>query len=253
MQAAGRYLRRHPEELGRAVRGAVGLRFGVPIAAFRWLVEQISSDPSEADVEISADPPGLRLAGTFENMKTRCRGSAVVFIDRIQVSSEQIRIELRLEQVGLKVLSANKTHLSALIKSGALDLSNPGNLVAELPDMPPVIVDAHDNIVVLDLMREPKLRSNRAVYRAVGLLSSMITVHGVETDPTHLDVVMRAFPRGLGAAADAIEEHVLEPGVRRLRGLIGGQDSLEESHGSNGTGRGGWRRMLGGLRERIVA
>lgn len=246
--AAGRYLRRHPEEFGRAVRSMFGLRLGVPIAAFRWLVEQVSKDPSDADVEISAEPPGLHLAGTFENMKTRLRGSAVVFIDQIYVATDQIRITLRLEQVTLKVLSEKKTHLSALVKSGALDLSNPGNLVAELPDMPAFIADAHDNIVVIDLMREPKLRGNRMVYRAVGLLSSMITVHGIETDPTHLDVVMRTFPRGVGAAADALEEHLVEPGVRRLRGLINGRNELDDEPRPRG-----WRRMLGGLRERIVA
>lgn len=249
VEAAGRYLRRHPEEVGRAVRGALGLRFGVPVSAFRWLVEQISSDPTQADLEIEPEPPGLRLAGTFENMQTRLRGSAVVFIDRIAVTAHQIRIDVRLEQVTLKVLSEKKTHLSALIKSGALDVTKPGNLVAELPDMPPVIIDAYDNIISLDLMREPKLGSNRMVYRAVGLLSSMITVHGVETDSTHLDVVMRAFPRGLGAAADAVEEHVLEPGLRRLRGFVGGNAALEEG---NGRSRRGWRGMLGGLRERIV-
>ncbi len=248
VEAAGRYLRHNPEEVGRVVRSAFGLRFGVPVAAFRWLVEQLSDDPAEADIEIGTEPPGLRLAGTFENMKTRLRGSAVVYIDRIEVTANQIRIDVRLEDVHLKVLSEKKTHLSALVKSGALDVSKPGNLVAELPDMPPVIIDAYDNIVSLDLMREPKLARNRMVYRAVGLLSSMITVHGVETDPTHLDVVMRAFPRGLGAAADAVEEHVFEPGIRRLRGLVSGQRSLEEERP-----RRGWRRMLGGLRERIVA
>lgn len=233
------------------VRSAFGLRFGVPVAAFRWLVEQISRDPSEADIEIEAEPPGLRLAGTFENMQTRLRGSAVVFIDRIYVTANQIRIDVRLEDVSLKVLSEKKTHLSALIKSGALDVTKPGNLVAELPDMPPVIIDAFDNVISLDLMHEPKLRGNRMVYRAVGLLSSMITVHGVETDSTHLDVVMRAFPQGIGAAADAVEEHVLEPGLRRLRGLVGSSSALDEGESSGS--RRGWRRMLGGLRERIVA
>lgn len=250
VEAAGKYLRRHPEEVGRAVRSALGLRFGVPVAAFRWLVEQISRDPSDADVQIDPEPPGLRLAGTFENMQTRLRGSAVVYIDRIHVTAHQIRIDVRLEDVSLNVLSEKKTHLSALIKSGALDVSKPGNLVAELPDMPPVIIDAYDNIISLDLMREPKLSSNRAVYRAVGLLSSLVTVHGVETDSTHLDVLMRAFPQGVGAAADALEEHLLEPGFRRLRGLVGSRAALDEGEGG---GRRGWRRMLGGLRERIVA
>jgi hypothetical protein len=245
--AAGRYLRRHPEELGRALRSALGLRLGVPVAAFRWLVEQTSRDPADADVEIEPHPPGLRLSGTFENMQTRLRGSAVVFIDRIEIDAQRIRIDLRLEQVRLRVLSERKTHLSALVKSGALDLSRPGNLVAELPGMPPFIVDAHDNVVGVDLMRDPKLGRNRMVVHAVGLLSSLVTVHAIETDSTHLDVLLRALPRGLGAAADAVEEHVVEPGFRRLRRLIGGRNRVDE-----GSRRAGWRRMLGWT-DRVVA
>jgi hypothetical protein len=37
VEAVRSYLRTHPEELGRAVRSALGLRFGVPLAALRWL------------------------------------------------------------------------------------------------------------------------------------------------------------------------------------------------------------------------
>ena len=34
LNSFGKYLRQHPEELGRAVRSALGLRFGVPLAAY---------------------------------------------------------------------------------------------------------------------------------------------------------------------------------------------------------------------------
>jgi hypothetical protein len=225
------------------VRSALGLRVGIPIASVRWLVEELASDPRDVDVEIEAEPPGLRLAGTFETMQTRLRGSAVVYVDRVAISADELRLELRLERVSLRVLSEKKTHLSALVRSRALDLRNPGDLVAELPDMPPVIAQAHDNLVVLDLMREPRLRRNRLAFHAVGVLSGFVTVHGLETDPSHLDVLMRAFPRGRGAAADAVEEHLLEPALRRAKGLL-------QPAGTDGESP--WRRMLGGLRERLA-
>jgi len=40
LTATVEYVRRNPEELVRALANAVGLRFGVPIAALRWLSSQ---------------------------------------------------------------------------------------------------------------------------------------------------------------------------------------------------------------------
>lgn len=210
------YFRTHPEEIERIVRSSFGLRFGVPLAAFRWLVEQAIGDPAAHGVVIEAEPPGLRVGGTFEKMDTRMRGEAVIYVNRVMVSGDELRFEIRLEQVDLQVLSDRKTQLSALIKSGALDLSKPGNLVDELPDMPPVIADAYDNKLVIDLMRSPRFRNNRILRHAVGLLSSLVTVYGIQTETDHLDVVFRALPRGGFGAADAVQEHVVEPGLRRV-------------------------------------
>jgi hypothetical protein len=215
IDAAVGYLRSNPREIERAIRSSFGLRFGVPLAAFRWLVQETVADADALDVVIDAEPPGLRVGGTFEKMETRLRGTAVVYVNRILLSGDELRFEVRLEQVHLQVLSDRKTQLSALIKSGALDLSKPGNLIDELPGMPPVIVEAYDNRLVIDLMRSPRFRNNKLLRHAIGLVSSLVTVYGVETDTTHLDVVFRALPRGGFGAADAIQEHLVEPGIRR--------------------------------------
>ncbi len=216
VNAVTSYLRENPREIERAVRSSFGLRFGVPLAAFRWLVQETAEDADALDLTIEAEPPGLRVAATFEKMETRLRGSAVVFVNRVLLSGDEVRFEVRLEQVDLQVLSSKKTQLSALIKSGALDVSKPGNLIDELPGIPPVIVEAYDNRLVIDLMRSPKFRNNRMLRHSIGLLSSLITVYGVQTESDHLDVVFRALPRGGFGAAGAIQEHVIEPGLRRV-------------------------------------
>jgi hypothetical protein len=221
LNTAYRYFRGHPEEVTRLVKSGFGLRFGVPLAAFRWVIEQVVEDVAALDPTIEAVPPGLKLAATLERMETTIRVSMILYVTRIQISSDQARVHLRFEDVNLKVLSEKRTLVSALINSGALDIGQLGDLVRELPKRPPVIAEATGDRVVLDLMRSPRFEDNSIVRHLAGLMSTLITVHGVQTETEHLDVVFRALPRGGGAAVDAIENHLLSPGLRRVRALLG--------------------------------
>ena len=120
------YLRTHPEELGRAVRSALGLRFGVPLAALRWLGEQAERSGKVEDFKIDSVPPGLRLSGNLDAMNTPIRGSAIIYVERVVFNDEELTVALRLEEVMLKLNGESDSPVAALIKSGALDLSNPG-------------------------------------------------------------------------------------------------------------------------------
>ena len=219
-ESATNYLKGHPEEVARILRSSFGLRFGVPLAAFRWLVERLVDDVDGLDPEITACPPGLRIGMTLEKMETRIRFSSIIYVSRVDVSSSQIRLELRFEEVSLKILSEKKTVVSALVKSGALNISQLGQLISELPGMPPVIVEAADNRIVFDLLQSQQL-DNRVVRHLVGLWSSLITVDGVETETDHLDVVFRALPRGRTAAMNSVRQHLIAPGLRRIRTFVG--------------------------------
>jgi hypothetical protein len=221
-RGATSYLRRHPTEVARILRSLAGLRIGVPIDAFRWLAEQAEGSGKAEDVRIDAVPPGIQVAATVDLMKTPVRASATVFVERMVVSGEQIRIEVRLEDVVLKLAGESDSPVAMLIKSGALDLSRPGNLVKHMPDLPPVMVEAKDNRIVLDLMRHPKIGESSAVRRAVSLVTSFVTVHGVETDEAHLDVAFRALPEGVFHAAREVRRQVVTPGIRRVRFLLPG-------------------------------
>ena len=129
-------------------------------------------------------------------------------------------MELRFEDVALKILSEKRTVVSALVNSGALNISQLGSLIRELPRMPPVIVEAQENRIVFDLLKSQQL-DNRVVRHLVGLWSSLITVDGVETETDHLDVVFRALPRGRSAAMNSVRQHLIAPGFRRLRSFVG--------------------------------
>jgi hypothetical protein len=219
-KAAGRYLRRHPEEVGRAVRNAIGMRFGIPIEAFRWLAGEMLDGDKVEDLVIEADEPGLAVAATFDLMKSRVRAGATIFIDRVEIDGDKMKVEVRLEEVSMTPIGEKKTQISALLRAEALDLSRPGDLVAYLPDMPAVIVSAHGNRIILDLMKIPKLGRDPKVRHAVGLLSSLVTLHRIETNDRHLDLNFRPLPSGLTAAADAVNRHIVRPGWRRARRVL---------------------------------
>ena len=210
------FLRDHPEEVGRAVRNALGLRFGVPLAALRWIGAQAERAGKVEDFSLDAVPPGLKLAGNVDLMKTPVRAAATVFIERVVFTEDQLTIAIRLEDVTMKLNGDAETPVAMLIKSGALDLTNPGSMVAYMPGRSPILAEANGNRIVLDLMRDPKIGNNPLVRRAVSLLTSFVTLHGVETDPQHLDIAFRALPVGVGGAVRAVRKHVVLPSVALL-------------------------------------
>jgi hypothetical protein len=198
LEAATSYVRRHPEEILRVVKNAIGMRFGVPIVALRWLATNIDGKKAPKDVEIAAVPPGIRVGATLDLMGTTVRASAIVVIERLKLDAETLRVEIRLREVLLKALDERQeTPVAALLKSGALDLSKPGNLAAYMPKRPAMLVEARDDRIVLDLMKHPKLARDVRLRRALHALAPLVTIHAIETEPEHLDVALRAFPDGL--------------------------------------------------------
>jgi uncharacterized protein (DUF2267 family) len=191
------YLRENPQELLRAARKAAGLRFGVPIAALKWVASQFESEAGPKDLEIEPSPPGVRVTATVEEMGTLLRGSAVLTVLSVDASAERLRIEVRLTSVTLKLLDETvATPLAALVRSGALDLTRVANLVAHLPTRPAMLVEAEDDRLVLDLMRHPKLERDATLRNIIGAIATVLSVTAVEADQTHVEVALRALPEG---------------------------------------------------------
>jgi len=196
--AVGNYLKDHPEELWRLLRNALAMRFGVPLAALRWLAVKGAGKKAPKDVQLEAVPTGVRVAASLDLMGTPVRASAVVYIERVRANATELCLEIRLAEVSLKVTDeTSSTPIAALLKSGALDLSKPGNLAAYMPKRPPILVDAKDDRIVIDLMRHPKFAKNEAAQRLVRVLAPLVTVSGIESESQHLDVALRPFPDGV--------------------------------------------------------
>ncbi|MGB5813418.1 MAG: hypothetical protein WBG86_22980 [Polyangiales bacterium] len=216
VDAVRSYLRTHPEEIGRAVRSALGLRFGVPLAALRWLGAQAERAGKVEDFNVDSVPPGLRVSGNVDMMSTPIRASSIIYIERVVFNEEELTVALRFEEVALKLNGDSETPVAALIKSGALDLTNPGTLVAYMPGRSPILAEANGNRIVLDLMRDPKIGKNPLVRRAVSVLTSFVTLHGVESNPKHLDVAFRALPVGFGGAIRSVQKNIVQPSMSRF-------------------------------------
>ena len=152
---------------------------------------------------VLARPPSIAVGATIDLMGTTVRASALIKVETIEVAPEQLRVKIRLANIDLKVLGDALTPVAALIKSGALDLSKPGNLLKFAPKKPDVLVEANDDIMVLDLMRNPKIRQNEKVRRVLETLTPVVNVTGISTDGDFLVLQLRATPLGIPRAFNA--------------------------------------------------
>lgn len=200
LQAAVGYVRKNPDEVVRAAVNATGLRFGVPIATLRWFAGQLTGAKAPKDVEISSAPPALRFSAVVDAMGTPVRASAAIKIDEVTITEDSLRIGVRLREVKLALVGDSESPVATLIKSGALDLSKPGNLVKFIPKRPAAVVEADGDRVVVDLMKVPKLASDPRIRRALGVLSPVLGIRAIETDRDHVYVKLRATPAGLPEA-----------------------------------------------------
>lgn len=209
LRDAGSYLRAHPEEIVRALKGAFGLRFGIPMDALRYLLREMgTSKKAPKDVVVESAPPGLKLGMTVDAMGTVLRVGLTLFVEELHVNTGEIRIVARIGDMSLKVLNDAETPLAGLVKSGALDLSKPGNLVAFMPKRPPALIDAKDDRITLDLMKVPSIASNPKVKRALAVVTPIVGVRAIKTKDDHLDVHFKADLGGVPAAVAAARNGV---------------------------------------------
>jgi hypothetical protein len=201
---AADYLKKHPEEILRLLRGALGLRFGVPMDAIRYFAREFGGGPkAPKDVVIEAAPPGIRIGATVDAMGTALRVLAVVYVEELDISTTQLRIGIRIEGLTLNVLGDSSSPVAGLIKSGALDLSKPGNLVAFMPKRPAALVDAKDDRLVVDLMKVPKIAENPKLKQALSVVTPVLGVRALKTKDDHLDLHLKADISGVPLAIAA--------------------------------------------------
>lgn len=198
------YLKQHPEEVWRVLRGALGLRVGVPMDALRYLLRELGGGPrAPKEVTVEAVPPGVRVGATINLMGTVLRAVAILYVEELSVVVSEIRLGLRIEGLTLTVLGDTQTPLSGLIQSGALDLTKPGNLVAFMPKRPAALVDAAEDRIAFDLMKIPAVAGNAKVRRALSVATPVLEARALKTKDDHLDLYLHANLAGVPRAVEA--------------------------------------------------
>jgi hypothetical protein len=71
---------------------------------------------------------------------------------------------------------------------------------------PAVLVEAHDDIIVLDLMQNPKFAENDKVQGVLGTLTPVVQVSGLSTEGDFLILQLRASPFGIPRALNAARQ-----------------------------------------------
>ncbi len=72
-----------------------------------------------------------------------------------------------------------------------------------MPKRPAVLVEAHDDIIVIDLMKNPKFAENERVRGILGTLTPVAQVAGLSTEGDFLIVQLRVSPFRLPRALNA--------------------------------------------------
>ena len=207
LRSAGRFIAKNPTTMLSMARHALGMRIAVPLDALRWFIANTPpSKKAPQDVTITPRPPAIGIGATVDLMGTTVRAGASIRVDQIEVGEEKFRVSLRLSDVNMKVLGDSATPVAGLIKSGALDLSKPGNLAKFMPKRPAVLVEAHDDVIVLDLMQNPKIAANERVRGILGTLTPVVQVSGMSTEGDFLILQLRASPFGLPRALNAARQ-----------------------------------------------
>jgi hypothetical protein len=198
---------KNPTTMLSMARHALGMRIAVPLDSLRWFIANTPpSQKAPQDITITPRPPAIGLGATIDLMGTTVRAGAAIRIEQIEVTDHKFKVTLRISDVTMKVLGESFTPVAGLIKSGALDLSKPGNLAKFMPKRPPVLVEAHDDIVVLDLMQNPKFAENDKVRALLGTVTPVIQVSGLSTEGDFLILQLRASPFGLPRAISAARQ-----------------------------------------------
>ena len=205
LRSASRFVVKNPAAMFNIARHALGLKIAVPLDAMRWFIANTPPGKSAPqDVTVNARPPAIDVGATVDLMGTTVRASASIKIEELRLGPDQLRVKVRLGNVALKLLGESFTPVAGLIKSGALDLSKPGNLAKFMPKRPDVLIEAQDDYIVLDLMKNPKIRQNDKVRRVLETLTPVVNVTSIATDGDMLVIGLRAtplgFPRALSAA-----------------------------------------------------
>lgn len=204
VKSAGRYVTRHPRVVGEIARFALQRRLAIPLDSLRYFANQ-PGGTGPKDIVLSAQVPALGVGATLDAMGTMVRVDANVYVDHVHAGPGELRVTIRVKDLKASVLNNLDGNLAKLLKSGVLNLSKPASLLSMMGGKKPaLIVEAKDDMFVLDLMQVKSLARDSRLQKALATLTPVLAVSDVRTEGDHLVLALKASPKGFREALAAL-------------------------------------------------
>lgn len=194
----------HPDSLVKLAMYGLRRQVAIPLDAVRWALAQIPQGGNAPEsVTLRAVPPGLRFDATVSFMGNRLQTSAILEVEGVRLGGDSLGLVLRVRNLSAKALTPN-TPIAQVLASGALDLTQPANMLNFIGKRPPIIVEAKGDRFELDLLQVPKLRDNRALRKLLATAAPVLGVTAVRTEGDWLLLGWKPIFSGIGEALAAI-------------------------------------------------
>jgi hypothetical protein len=158
--------------------------------------------PSEQvpKLELRGEHGLLDVDGEFVAVGSHVAFSLKVEVERLRITQDQATVALRVHGATTRAVDGKAVPpLSTVLVSGALDLNRIGGILLALPEMPPGVVYAHDDLIVIDLMHFPQVREQIRNYRnLIGAALSVVSPAKVRFERDAMVIPLERFPLGWG-------------------------------------------------------
>jgi hypothetical protein len=167
-------------------------------------------------LEIEAVSPGLRIQGEAHALGAPIAFAARVDADGVHIEGERRIIRIRLSDVELSTSEDAPGPLADAIRNGMIDTNNPATLIGNMISLPDMIVEAHGQDVVVDLMRVPAIQRDEMLRAAVAAATSYLCVKAIRVSDDAIELQFGLLPAGPKEAALSTARAALTPAVRLL-------------------------------------
>ncbi len=190
------YLRRNPFFLVRAARNAARLELTVPLDTLRFFIDKRPPGKGPERIELSASPPGLVVGLTVDLYGTKLDVGAHVTIESVSALGGGLQLALRVRELSITAPPGSP----AAMMVGSLDLSRPASLLTMMPMKHNALVDAHDDVFVIDLMKIKPIAKNEVLQKILAVTDGAAGIREVRTEEDLLVIGLVVRPTQIPAA-----------------------------------------------------
>ena len=197
----------------RFAAGALTGRLALPLSILR---DKLSVFADKVTLALAPEPPGLRVNGSAHAF-----GAPIEFSLRVEAGGVEVQGGQRLFRVAVRDVSLTTTAdapgpLADTIRQGLIDTDNPATLLGNMVALPPYVVEASGNTVVLDVMRVPVLAADESLRTWIAAATSYVCIRDIGVEDDAISMRLGVLPGGTAEAARSTARALLLPAVRYL-------------------------------------